>query len=223
MIATPAQKGLVDIQFCMSLAKSLHDLCSRNIKTVINLHRSGSLIISERNAILAEFIKSDCTHLMMIDADMGWKDQDIYNLLEQNKPIIGCCYLGKGDKGYIFRPMNKECIEIEECGMVKARAIPAGFILISREAINQMIEKLPNLFYKSNDGVEEYGFFNTMVRDKEFWGEDFSFCLLAGDAGLQVWINPYITLNHDGKEGALMDEMLSVGASTLLEEKYVKI
>ena len=208
MIATPAQNGLVDIEFCHSFAQTIHSLVTQGISTVVHLKRSGSLIISERNSIMSEFMKSDCSHLLCIDADIAWIPSDVFNLLAKNKEIIGAAYLSKGDRGFIIRCIN-DAMEVSPDGLIEVAAIPMGFVLIHRSAIEKMQAYFPDLYYKTLDtGEEGYGFFNTMVRNKEFWGEDFSFFLRARDAGLQVWIDPSIELNHAGKIGKFLDALL---------------
>lgn len=209
MIATPAQGGLVDINYAFSLAQTLHQLALAGIPSSIVIRQSGSLIISERNNILWHFYNSDCSHLLCIDADIGWDYKDVLRLLELDKQIIAGCYLAKGDKGFLFRPITYEHIDIEDDGLILARAVPFGFVMIARRSIAKMIEKYPDLHYKSHDGEDEgYGLFNTLVRNNQFWGEDYSFCLRAWESGLHLLIDPSIELTHAGKKGKLIDALL---------------
>ena len=203
MIATPAQNGLVEIGYCFSFARTM-DLLSRNgIHASILMRNSGSLIVAERNVILEAFRKSDCTHLLMIDADIEWNPDDVLRMLAHDKPIVGACYLSRGDRGFIFRTIG-ESIQVNEQNLAKLSAIPAGFLLVSKGAIECMCEKLPGLFYRSKEGEEGYGFFATMVRDGEYWGEDFSFCIHARDCGLDIWVDTAVELVHAGKRGCLL-------------------
>ncbi len=209
MIATPAQGGLVDINYAFSLAQTLHHLAMNNISSSIVIRQSGSLIISERNNLLWHFYNSDCSHMLCIDADIGWDYKDVLRWLEMDKELIAGCYLAKGDKGFLFRPITYEHIDIEKDGLILAKAVPFGFVMLSRECLSNMIEAHRDLYYKSIDGKDEgYGLFNTCVKDQQFWGEDYSFCLRAWDAGVQLWIDPYVELTHAGKKGKLIDDLL---------------
>jgi hypothetical protein len=51
-----------------------------------------SLIQRARNYIVDEFLRSDCTHLMFIDADIGFNPMDIIAMLALDKDIIGAPY-----------------------------------------------------------------------------------------------------------------------------------
>ncbi len=209
MIATPAQNGLVNIDYTFSFARTLHELALAEIPTSIVIRNSGSLIISERNNILWNFWNSDCSHLLCIDSDIGWDYKDVIRMLNRDKEIIAGCYLSKGDKGFLFRPITYDHIDIEADGLILAKAVPFGFVMISRTAIADMFDKFPELHYKSHDGKDEgYGIFNTMVKDDQFWGEDYSFCLRAWETGIQLFIDPSIELNHAGMKGKLIDALL---------------
>lgn len=208
MIATPAQRGQLDIEYAYSFAKTLHDLSEKNIPVSVILRRSGSLLISERNKILWQFWTSDCSHLLCIDADIGWNSDDVFSMLNRDKKMIGGCYHSKGNQGFLFRPISYDHVDIEPDGLILAKAIPFGFVMISRQAIGMMIDNFPDLYYKSVDEKDEgYGLFNTMVEDGQFWGEDYSFCLRANKSGVELWIDPSIELSHDGKKEKLIDAL----------------
>lgn len=51
-----------------------------------------SLIQRARNYIADEFIRSGCTHLMFIDADIGFNAMDIIAMLAMDKDIVGAPY-----------------------------------------------------------------------------------------------------------------------------------
>ncbi len=51
-----------------------------------------SLIQRARNYIVDEFLRSDCSHLMFIDADIGFNPMDIIAMLALDKDIMGAPY-----------------------------------------------------------------------------------------------------------------------------------
>jgi hypothetical protein len=51
-----------------------------------------SLITRGRNYLAHEFLESDATHLMFIDADIDFDPKDVIALLAMNKPVIGGPY-----------------------------------------------------------------------------------------------------------------------------------
>ena len=51
-----------------------------------------SLIQRARNYLVDEFLRSDCTHMMFIDADIGFNAMDVIAMLVLDKDIIGAPY-----------------------------------------------------------------------------------------------------------------------------------
>lgn len=204
MFATPALGGNLTCKFTESLIQTLFLLKDKQINSRVFLKKSSSLLIAERNSVLSAFMKSDCSHLMCIDSDMGWSGEDVLKLLNHDEPIVGACYLTR-DKKYIVR-LKEDVPLLNDKGLFEADAIPMGFCMLRRDAIQEMQDYFPDLYYRSGE-YEAYGLFNTMVRDQEFWGEDFSFFLRAGDAGLKVWVDPSIELIHATEKGKIEDAL----------------
>ena len=92
-IATPAYSGQVNIPYALSLAETMHTLKLHGIQITPYITASGSLLVAERNKILEMFWQSDATHLLCVDADLGWPAQAVLAMLEQDKEFIaGCCF-----------------------------------------------------------------------------------------------------------------------------------
>jgi hypothetical protein len=51
-----------------------------------------SLITRARNALVHNFLKTDCSHLMFIDADIGWEPQYIEQMLSADVPVLAGMY-----------------------------------------------------------------------------------------------------------------------------------
>lgn len=211
MIATPAYAGKLDIPYTVSLAETLFLLRSHGIEVQLFITTSGSLLVSERNRIVQAFWGSDCTHILCIDADLGWPPQAVLAMLDAKKEFIAGVYPARGDKKiFIFRPeYNEDNSIVKENHLLKMQYIPAGFMLIDRSAIEKMRNKHQNLYYepkdKRNNPEPGYCFFNTEVWEGEFWGEDFVFCRKAREAGVDIWVDPLIQFDHAGTVGMLID------------------
>ena len=91
-IGTPMYGGS-----CLGLyMKSCLDLQTVCIQYGIDIKFSflfnESLIQRARNYIVDEFLRSDCTHMIFIDADIGFNPMDIVAMLAMDKDIIGAPY-----------------------------------------------------------------------------------------------------------------------------------
>lgn len=197
-----------------------------------------SLIQRARNYVVDEFLRSDCTHLMFIDADIGFNAKDVLALLAvyhtdpQKYNIVTGPYpkktiawekvkkaadLGRADDNpfnlemyaadYVFNPVAKmtsfnlaEPLEIGEGG--------TGFMLIPRETLEKYRDAYPELSYKPDhartenfDGSREItAFFDCIIdpQTKRYLSEDYFFCRKTRDAGMQVWMCPWMSLSHVG-------------------------
>jgi hypothetical protein len=218
MIASPCHGGKVNNTFTLSLIQSLYLLDHAGIQTIVLLPTTGSILAKERNQIVHTFMKSDCTHLLCIDSDMGWDPAAPMKFLQYDTDIIAGVYPvrnNKTEKRFIFKPdTNPDNSIITDGKLLKMLAVPAGFLMISKVALLRMQESLQHLKYYGYDvdmNVEEgYAFFNTEIIDGDFWGEDYVFCNNAKKAGLDIWCDPTIQFTHDNKTGALTEILTGI-------------
>jgi hypothetical protein len=91
-----------------------------------------------------------------------------------------------------------EPLEVEECG--------TGFMMIQRRVFDQFAEAYPDLWYAS-DGRESKrapgkilcAFENAIEEGTHrYLTEDYNFCRLVRQAGMKVWVAPWLNLNHYG-------------------------
>lgn len=108
---------------------------------------------------------------------------------------------------YVFNPINKlasfnlsEPLEIGEGG--------TGFMCIPRETFEKYKEAYPEYSYKPDhirtenfDGSNEImAYFDCVIdpKTKRYLSEDYFFCHKARAAGMQVWMCPWMQINHIG-------------------------
>src|SRR6056300_977380 len=81
MIATPMYGGQCAGMFCKA-TNDLATVCATHgIPMQFYFLFNESLITRARNYCVDEFMRSDCTHLMFIDSDIGFSAQDVLSLL----------------------------------------------------------------------------------------------------------------------------------------------
>jgi hypothetical protein len=214
MIATPAYSGNVAIPYAISFSQTVMLLAQHNIQVEPCITSSGSLLVAERNRIVQRFWDSDCTHLLCIDADLGWSVQAVIEMLKTEKEFIAGVYPARGNvREFLFRPVknsNGSIVQDKKFNhLLKMNYVPAGFMLIARSVIEKMRNKHPDLYYSPkdprNNPEEGYCFFNTEIYEGEFWGEDYTFCRKAREAGVEIWVDPLIQFDHAGTIGMLND------------------
>jgi hypothetical protein len=170
-VATPCYGGQ-----CLGLyAKSCLDLQATCMQYGIECRFSfifnESLITRARNYLVDEFIRSECTHLLFIDADIQFNPQDVLALLALDKDISGGPYPKKsinwsniitamkknpeinpgeldaitGD--FVFNPVpGTTSFKVTE--PVEVMEIGTGFMMVKREVFDKYKEEYPHLNYK---------------------------------------------------------------------------
>jgi hypothetical protein len=225
-IATPAFNNKVNVQYALSLLNLNIALNINGVVVTNYVSNSGSLLVAERNKLIEEFYRSDATHILCIDSDLGFPAEAVVSMLAQDKEFICGIYPARAEDErieFLVRPKFSETNGlISDRHLLLAEYVPAGFMLISRGAIEKMRNKFPELYYqpKAEDKKEEhaYMFFNTEVHEGEFWGEDFVFCRRAREAGIDIWVDPLIQFDHNGKLGMFI-EYLKTNNLVKIEEK----
>jgi len=105
-VATPMYGGMCTGQYCKSSA----DLAILSSKYGMDVRffylYNESLITRARNYLVDEFLRSDCTHLMFIDADIGFDPDD----------VIALSVIAEtgSDKEVVCGPYPKKCISWEK-------------------------------------------------------------------------------------------------------------
>jgi hypothetical protein len=207
-IATPAYSGTVHVPYAISLAETHTYLLQNGIECVFQINCSGSLLVAERNRLIYAFMKSDATHMLCIDGDLGWPCVAVKEMVDADVDFIAGVYPTRKDNLFLFRPTynpDKSIVKHPTKNLLSMQYIPAGFMLLKREAIQKMIDHFPELFFESKDSISPipngYALFNTELMGGEFWGEDYVFCRRAREAGLDIWVDPIIEFDHAGVKG----------------------
>jgi hypothetical protein len=167
---------------------------------------------------------SDCTHILCVDSDLGWESSQVVKMLLAGKEIVAGVYPSRGENSFTFRPFLNENGSIQTEGhLLKMEYIPAGFMLMQRSALEKMKTKFPELYFQpKNDQLKHadgYCFFEAGVWEGEFWGEDYTFCRRAREAGLDIWVDPLIKFNHAGRCGFLLQALTQKPDGEMEEKK----
>src|SRR5262245_57018205 len=91
-VATPAFGEMFYTPYVQSLLRLQRALERRNW-TMRHMAISYAYVGEARNALMTHWYdKSDATHLLFIDADMGFEPQLIFDMIALDKPITGVIY-----------------------------------------------------------------------------------------------------------------------------------
>jgi hypothetical protein len=165
-----------------------------------------SLVSRARNALTADFLASDCTHLLFIDSDLIFSAEQIDRLLAHDLPIVGGFYPKKqqGDLAWVCNA-HVDFPPPDERGLQSLRYIGTGFLLVKREVFDLMIITYRKEIEYVADGTgrTEHDLWPVGVHaakdgGRRYLSEDWFFCQRALDLGYQVYGDPRVILKHIG-------------------------
>lgn len=91
-VATPMYGGLANQRYIESIMMFMNQCKTENVSITFAFMGNESLITRARNAMTHEFLKTPCTHLFFIDADIGFRSIDAMRMLRADKDIIAGVY-----------------------------------------------------------------------------------------------------------------------------------
>jgi len=238
-LATPCYGGVLHLHFMQSVL-ALQEACrDRGIGLHIDLMGGDALITRARSRLAARFLAyAQATHILFIDADIGFAPENVFRLLEADKPLIaavcplkfidwekaraaakaGAPDLMAASLGYVVRfiPTPDHSVEVEN-GIAKVAYGGTGFLMIRREAMQQLVDAHPELRAKMGDmgdrlAGEAVMVFETMIEPEtgQYLSEDYAFCRRWHDLGGEIWADMEARLTHVGAaaySGSLVQAM----------------
>ena len=204
-ICMPCYGGMLTESTFMSYIKWANTARQLGIDWTVETMTNESLISRARNTLTAKFLHTkESTHLMFIDADIGWEPWHLLVMLDAQKDVIGGLYPMKS------LPV-KWCVngipgQVEEPGsnLVEVTKTGTGFLLIKRDVFEKLNAHPATKPFNNDIGLpvelNPYmkTYFDTAVRENRYYSEDWTFCENWRDIGGQVWVDKRVLLRHVG-------------------------
>lgn len=225
MICTPMYNSQCTAQYTISMIDLMRKLpYVKDLEVITLFALNESLIHKTRNLLTHSFLKSDCTHLLFIDSDIGFKAEQIIKMMQSNKNIVCGIYPKKDIKwemaaaavmnGVSVKDLPKHSIEYlfipedidtdEE--LIEVKRAATGMMMISRNVFEKLSDKVPSFVlennlenvFQVNEEIKEYFFTSIDEETKVYLHEDFNFCKLWLNNGGKIHAASWVELNHSG-------------------------
>ena len=204
-ICMPCYGGMLTESTFMSYIKWSNTCRQLGIDWTMETMTNESLISRARNTLTAKFLHNkESTHLMFIDADIGWEPWHLLVMLNAQKDVIGGLYPMKS------LPV-KWCVngfdgsEVSEDGnLQEVSKTGTGFMLIKRDVFEKLNAHPATKPFMNDIGLPAElnpymkTYFDTAVRENRYYSEDWTFCENWRDLGGQVWVDKRVLLRHTG-------------------------
>jgi len=203
-VAIPAYDGKLNIKTAFALAQLMPKAMQLGVSIYLSDLSNCSIITMARNALVHEFLKTDATELLFIDADVVVKPDDVLRLMAQSgdKDITAGAYPRRAKDQKFFADLyTDDSGDLEFDGsLMRVKRAPTGFMLIQRHVIEQMVFTHPEWIYEKSPEEKMSAVFDFAIVDGKYVGEDYLFCDRATQMGFTVHIDVDISLPHVGQE-----------------------
>lgn len=199
-----------------------------NLDYELRFFYGESLIQRARNYLADEFLRSSCSHLLFIDADIQFEPLHILSLQAAGKEVVCGLY---PKKKILWDRVKKACEmdlvkvpedlayfsttfafnllddtkDFEITDPVEVFEGATGFMLIERSVFEKYREAYPESSYTTDnaspgEGRKVNAFFDCQIDpiSNRYLSEDYYFCKRVREMGIGIWVCPWVQLGHIG-------------------------
>ncbi len=229
VVATPCFGGQVSSIYTASLFKLQIALRSySDIKLKLEMQQNDALITRARANLVSAFLDDPAaTHLLFIDADIGFEPEQVLRLLACGADVCAGVYpikridwekirhtlsagvpeLSAAALHYVIEVEDPNRIETRG-EFVRVRYAGTGFLMIKRQVLEKMCERYAALRFRADHNYSDalagsrnrVALFECMIDPETgvYLSEDFAFCKRWIDMGGEIWADLASRLSHVG-------------------------
>lgn len=216
MVSNPTSLDGKKIVFCIPTLTKPFQCCLDSLeKSVPVLDAAGfnhgtvfsigcPYISAARATMLRKALDVKADVIVFLDHDISWDAHDLLKLIETEGDVVAGLYRFKYEDKTEYMGVLDDIDgmpQVRSDGCIKATRVPAGFLKITRNAVNKFMTAYPELMYGEacNPSVD---LFNHGAYKNAWWGEDYAFSRNWVALGGEIWIVPDLNLTHHSPEAA---------------------
>lgn len=228
MVATPMYGGMCTGSYMRSMMLLQHAVHARGWAIGVSHVYNESLIQRARNNLCVAFLKSECTHLLWIDADIGFDPQQILAMVDADKPVIAGIYpkkeinwqsvqeavkhgvpqeqLKEHTGSFVVNLLDGPSATVPQNQPLEVLNAGTGCMLIQRHVLETLKSQVPTYTNDVTDLAGSLGqepihdFFSVSIcpESNRLLSEDYDFCQKWRRAGGKIFAAPWVKLTHIG-------------------------
>lgn len=161
-------------------------------------------ISAARATMLRKALDGGAEIVVFIDHDLSWEPGDLLTLVQTPGDVVAGLYrfkraeeeyMGAWDVDPAGRPL------LRDDGCIRASRVSAGFLKVTKAAVERFMRGYPNLCYGSpiSPSVD---LFNHGAHEGVWWGEDYAFSRNWLALGGEIAVVPDLNLTHHSADEA---------------------
>jgi hypothetical protein len=204
-LCMPCYGGQLTESTFMSYIKWANVARQLGLDWTVETMTNESLISRARNTLTAKFLHTkESTHLMFIDADIGWEPWHLLVMLNHDKDVVGGLYPMKSLPVKWCVNGIPDADQNDPSGLIEVTKTGTGFLLMKREVFEKLNAHPAVKPFINDIGLDPAlnpymkTYFDTAVRENRYYSEDWTFCENWRDIGGQVFVDKRVLLKHTG-------------------------
>jgi hypothetical protein len=220
-IATPMYGGMATAIYTVSMVQLPAIFLRNRVDSLYAVASNESLVPNARNVLTQQFLESQATHLMWIDADIGFNAMDIVSMLIADKDILCGIYPKKEvDWARVARAVEAgvppdelsdhagsfaiklldgpaAVQDVDSDGLIEIEAGGTGFMLIKRGVFDALSGDVSD-YVPHREVINEFYATTIEPGTGKLVTEDYQFCRQARSHGFKIYAAPWVRLTHAG-------------------------
>jgi hypothetical protein len=220
-IATPMYGGMAVAAHTWSLAQTPAIFMRNGLGLLYMNTVNNSVVADARNTLAHQFLQSQATHLMWIDADIGFNPIDIVSMVIADRDIVCGLYskkeidwkrvaqavrdgvppeeLGQHAGSFVVNliPGPAGTTSADSDGLFEISGGGTGFMLIKRGVFDALSDDVAGYVHE-HAVIKEFYASSIDPETGKMMSEDYHFCRLVRDHGFKVYAAPWVRLSHTG-------------------------
>jgi hypothetical protein len=163
-------------------------------------------ISGARATLLRKALDAKADIVVFLDHDVSFRPGDLVSLIQTEGDVVAGLYRYKkpDEPEEYMGGLDTDAagnVQVRGDGCIKATRVPAGFLKVTRAAVERFMEAYPQLCFgsKENPSID---LFNHGAHEGVWWGEDMAFSRNWIDAGGEIWVIPDVALTHHSADAA---------------------
>lgn len=213
---TQMQSGPKKVVFCIPIVKEPYQACVDSLEASLPLleqagYKHGLVqvlnnpyISAARASMLRAALDDKADIIVFIDYDVSWRPEDMLKLVQTEGDVVAGLYRCKIDEEQYMGTIEHDPVTFypkvrASDGAIAAKLVPAGFLKVTKEAVDAFMVAYPELTYGPMYHLA-VDLFNHGVHERIWWGEDYSFSRRWREKCGDIWVVPDLSLDHNTKD-----------------------
>lgn len=199
LLATTAYEN-PDASYTASIQASREALTKAGIANVYLLLSGNCHVDDARNSVVKEFLASDCTDLVFLDADVSWQPADLVRLCGHDLDLVGGVYPKRDTSRAAPMPCRTlpGVTEPDADGLLEVDGLPTGFMRIRRIVLETLARDAAK-WRSSDHDMLPIVFERGAPPGEERRSGDLFFCWKWRQTGGRIYADADLRLGHAAK------------------------